>query len=490
MDKERVKQDASSQILKKIPIFLAHQFRITDFKAEFPLVEAFCYDPWIGVEQLLKNGDIEFASMVLQCLQVHRPFGDDIKAHGLIYACQLGLEETTKFILKSDTNVKTECDGYPAIVAACEFHAKSTLSTKVKVVEALLQHPQVNVNALLDYRSTLTSFQFTVSLKNAVYYDMSALHLAAHYGDVEVIKKLLARSDINVNIIMTERHCTPLHFACGFQQMSIVYTTFKNLSKKEQFKPNTEALSLLLSHPDIDVTRQCLPFYGLRNFMPLMIAAVCGHIELISLLLKMPGINVDITSNVHVLHAGMVMDLVQWISIRMCENGQFEEFMVLYDYDNEMIHKKSPDGSTLLHHVVKPRNENTGMNSIRKRNNDGCRKILKFLISLENFDVNAKDGKLATPLHYACNGSIALMKDLLTSEKIDVNAKNKDGVTPLLFVCGSSLEKTKLLLQHRRIEVNLAGTMDGTTNVTPLQWATHMKRYDIQLILYLQLNTL
>ena len=67
----------------------------------------------------------------------------------------------------------------------------------MKVVEALLQIPELDVNA--------------VDSKGR-----SALHLCAIYDDIEAMTKLLARKDIKVNASATSRGITgttPLHLA-------------------------------------------------------------------------------------------------------------------------------------------------------------------------------------------------------------------------------------------------------------------------------------
>ena len=67
----------------------------------------------------------------------------------------------------------------------------------MKVVEALLQIPELDVNA--------------VDSKGR-----SALHLCAIYDDIEAMTKLLARKDIKVNASATSRGVTgttPLHLA-------------------------------------------------------------------------------------------------------------------------------------------------------------------------------------------------------------------------------------------------------------------------------------
>jgi len=50
--------------LRKIFNFLDHQLNLT--VKIWRNVDAIFYDPWIGMERLLINGEIEFAKMLLQ----------------------------------------------------------------------------------------------------------------------------------------------------------------------------------------------------------------------------------------------------------------------------------------------------------------------------------------------------------------------------------------------------------------------------------------
>ena len=141
-------------------------------------------------------------------------------------------------------------------------------------------------------------------------------------------------------------------------------------------------------------------------------------------------------------------------------------------------------GRTLLHFAVdeETKEVNEGQELLDKKCPPRYREIVKFLLNIENFDVNAQDDKLATPLHYACKGKIELMEELLKSDRIDVNAKDKDGLTPLLSVISKSssvLERTKLLLQHKRIDVNATATITGISGTTPLHLAYRMEKAEI-----------
>ena len=170
-------------------LFLDHQMKIRNKNENRALIEAIYLDPWIGIEQLLTNGETKLAKLLTQWIKDEFKNKTQIYANGLSISCLLGLEELTKLFLmdpfmKDDINARTE-ELHPYIVIACQFYRKIEVSTKVKIVEALLQnHHDLNVNAV-DFERK------------------SALHWSAFCGDVETMTKLLARNDINVNAMDT-----------------------------------------------------------------------------------------------------------------------------------------------------------------------------------------------------------------------------------------------------------------------------------------------
>ena len=131
------------------------------------------------MEQLLINGEIEFTKKILQWLnqmKVFQKISVDDKStfmntseFGLWVSTDLGLGQLTKLLLsdplKDNTNVNQSVTHWPYIVSAAGLDPKTTVSTKGKLIEALLQMPELNVNA--------------VNCKGE-----TALHLATKIGDI------------------------------------------------------------------------------------------------------------------------------------------------------------------------------------------------------------------------------------------------------------------------------------------------------------------
>ena len=97
------------------------------------------------------------------------------------------------------------------------------------------------------------------------------LHWAAHYGNAEEMKKLLAITGIDVNIKDTEGK-TPLHIAAD--------------------NDNSECVKLLLAHPNIDVN-----ILNIVGNTALHYATFNGNAECVKLLLEYKDINVNIKNN-------------------------------------------------------------------------------------------------------------------------------------------------------------------------------------------------
>ena len=253
------------------------------------------------MEQLLINGEIEFTKKILQWLnqmKVFQKISVDDKStfmntseFGLWVSTDLGLGQLTKLLLsdplKDNINVNQSYIE-PYIVTASALDPKTTVSTKGKVIEALLQTPELNVNDVNSKGET-------------------ALHLATNIGDIETMSKLLARNDTNVNA-QDDKLATPLHFACVGKIESM-----KELLKSDKINVNArdangmtplhrvcllshEKTKLLLKHERIDVNATTT-IDGITGTTPLHLAfrnlANVQADKLSKALLKAKGIDVN-----------------------------------------------------------------------------------------------------------------------------------------------------------------------------------------------------
>ena len=391
---EKAKHDLSTQDFKKLPIFLEDQFYL--IRQAQSNLEGLDDDdthhctPWIGLEKLLTSGDIKLAMMILRWLKKVK-FGlfCETSACGLIYSCRLGLEKLTKILLsdplEEGITVNTTYDECPAIVAACQFHPRTKVFTKARIVQTLLEDPALNVNAKSGYSSSAAS----------------ALHYSIFNEDVEVIMTLLtARPDINVNIDSVY-NLTPVYFLCGQSYRSLDRWMKR---RKNNIEATTKVLALLLSHPDIDINIRT----SILHDTPLM------HAERFVGYLDDPE---DVTKVVEAMNYLWEMSNGQTVAQIACKRGHLEALKLLYTCDKEVIQQRSSfDGSTLLHQAVKYAHLG----------------IVRFLLSIEDVHVNATDTSNMTPLHYAClfSNGIEIVMTLLSVPSVEVNALDGYGKTP------------------------------------------------------------
>ena len=85
-------------------------------------------------------------------------------------------------------------------------------------------------------------------------------------------------------------------------------------------------------------------------------------------------------------------------------------------------------------------------------------------------DVNAKNDRGSTPLHYADTKEIA---ELLIAKGANINLKNKNGSTPLHSAALMGRKENVDLLIAKGANVNAQG---GAAGLTPLDAAIHGKR--------------
>jgi len=122
------------------------------------------------------------------------------------------------------------------------------------------------------------------------------------------------------------------------------------------------------------------------------------------------------------------------------------------------VNAKDESSCTPLHCVAKwrpnlmvqtiNRKDPEAMARIRKE--AGIREMAKLLVS-SGADINVKDDKGNTPLHYAVEGGHMNVAELLIAKDADVNIRNKEGLRPIEFFDVYVYEQTgldRLLLAH------------------------------------------
>ncbi|XP_014787114.1 putative ankyrin repeat protein RF_0381 [Octopus bimaculoides] len=131
------------------------------------------------------------------------------------------------------------------------------------------------------------------------------LHLACHWGHIDIIHQLLQQSYIDVNM-MDNKGDTPLHLACRGGQTDIVYLLLQcnsvaNVGNINGYTPlhwacrggHTDIVHLLLQMPDPAVNVGDIKY----GYTPLHWACLGGHTDIVHLLLLLSKPDVHVVDN-------------------------------------------------------------------------------------------------------------------------------------------------------------------------------------------------
>jgi ankyrin repeat protein len=250
---------------------------------------------------------------------------------------------------------------------------------------------------------------------------------AVQSNDLLKMEKLIKKG-IDINLICFS-HGTALHNAV--------------------FNKNTETINFLLKNKaDINI-------YGSLSYTPLRIATTQGDKEILEILLKYPGADINDPQDA-LLYTAVQNKVKNIVEFLLSQKGININFV-------------ASNGWTPLREAI-------------YRNNS---EIVELLLSQEEIEVNSADSSASsnrwTPLHEAaCQNNSKIIKLLLQQNKINVNAVSSTKKTPLHIAVGNSKkEATELLLEKETIDVTLLDEQQ----LTPLDEAIQRPNTDIILLL-------
>ena len=246
------------------------------------------------------------------------------------------------------------------------------------------------------------------------------LHYACISGHVNVVK-LLFELGIDVNAIDGEDD-TPLILACTHNRLKIV--------------------KLLCQHPNIDINAT-----NTNGESPLILACINNHVNMVRFLTQNPNIDINaITRSINKACKSSYMEIFKillnhpnldinatengWMTHLhfACISGNVKAVELLCQHRYIFVNAQDMDGHTPLIKVCfqKPSNDENAIDF-----NERLIKILKILFK-HPIDVNVKDSKGNTALHYACEGgTLDVVKFLLVLPSINVNMLNSTGESPM-----------------------------------------------------------
>uniref|UniRef100_A0A3Q3JDL2 Poly [ADP-ribose] polymerase n=1 Tax=Monopterus albus TaxID=43700 RepID=A0A3Q3JDL2_MONAL len=218
---------------------------------------------------------------------------------------------------------------------------------------------------------------------------------AAKAGDLDTVKSLCTPQNVNCRDL-EGRHSTPLHFAAGYNRVSVVE---------------------YLLHHGADVHAK-----DKGGLVPLHNACSYGHYEVAELLVR-HGASVN------------VADLWKFTPLHeAAAKGKYEICKLLLKHGADPT-KKNRDGNTPLD-LVKDGDTDIqdllrGDAALLDAAKKGCLARVQKLCSPDNINCRDTQGRNSTPLHLAAGYNNLEVAEYLLEHGADVNAQDKGGLIPL-----------------------------------------------------------
>ncbi|KAI2494587.1 serine/threonine kinase [Fragilaria crotonensis] len=339
-------------------------------------------------------------------------------------------------LLRAEANVNAQLDedGRSALyVASQEGH--------LEVVRLLLQKKKVDVNLQRDSGAT-------------------ALYVAIQNGHVEVVRALLQNNKVDMNLQSTG----------GFTALYVASE-----------KGYLEIVRLLLQNKKVDVNLQC---YN-DGVTALHIASCHGHVEVVRTLLQSSKVDVNLQRD-----SGLT---ALYVAI---QNGHVEVVRALLQNNKVDVNLQNTAGGftalpvasekghleivrlLLLNNKVDVNLQSTGgFTALYVASEKGHVEVVRELLYNNKVDVNLQSTGGFTALYVASEkGHVEVVRVLLRNNKVDVNLQETDGATALYIASEKGhLEIVRELLQSNKVDVNLQLTDDGSTAVVVASYKGHLE---------------
>uniref|UniRef100_H3D6S3 Poly [ADP-ribose] polymerase n=1 Tax=Tetraodon nigroviridis TaxID=99883 RepID=H3D6S3_TETNG len=236
---------------------------------------------------------------------------------------------------------------------------------------------------------------------------------AAKAGDLDTVKSLCTPQNVNCRDL-EGRHSTPLHFAAGYNRVSVVE---------------------YLLHHGADVHAK-----DKGGLVPLHNACSYGHYEVAELLVR-HGASVN------------VADLWKFTPLHeAAAKGKYEICKLLLKHGADPT-KKNRDGNTPLD-LVKDGDTDIqdllrGDAALLDAAKKGCLARVQKLCSPDNINCRDTQGRNSTPLHLAAGYNNLEVAEYLLEHGADVNAQDKGGLIPLHNAASyGHVDIAALLIKH------------------------------------------
>jgi len=277
-----------------------------------------------------------------------------------------------------------------------------------------------------------------------IYDKCSSLHMAASIGDLESVEYFLQMGANPCHTLLNGTTALMLAAQNGYSEVVAKLLAIENIDVNQARTDGTTALMLAAQHGHIEVVAKLLTAEKLDvnqansdGATALMLAAQDGHSGVVAKLLAAKNIDVNQADS----------DGTTALMLA-AQDGHSEVVAKLLAAKNIDVNQADSDGATALMLAAQ----------------DGHSEVVAKLLAAEKLDVNQADSDGTTALMLAAyNGHSEVVAKLLTAEKLDVNQADSDGATALMFAAyNGHSEVVAKLLTAEKLDVNQADS-DGAT---------------------------
>ncbi|XP_028140674.2 uncharacterized protein LOC114334778 [Diabrotica virgifera virgifera] len=360
-------------------------------------------------------------------------------------------EEPVKFVLYFDINNVNSSN--ISTIYKLLFNECDDLLGKSAVEYAILAGTLINIEKVLGYNIVYTTVDFS-NLGDEKYF---MLYYSAINGFSRIIKKLLTIDNLKNDVIMIKDYYTEmslLHLAIKYGQMECV-REFISVYPAHKFGEDNDkntALHLAAEQADTTILRQILESspHTVNNKNKngqnaLYCAVQAQNIAAVEILTKLEDIEIDCTDN----ETGNSPFSISVLN--RCE----KIMTILYEHGANINHPNIK-GTTPLHLAVREKNEqflnllinlNAEVNTTNEYNlsplMDAAKRQLPLVKILIKNDANVQhiDQNGWTVLHHAVKSNNTLIVTSILENKVEIDTPNNEGDTALMIACKSNLPK-------------------------------------------------
>ena len=416
------------------------------------------------------------------------------------YACFTGSIKCVRFLIENGADVTIQDVAHTTIA---QFAVEGG---NIEIIQLLEKNDKVSFSGCLscaaqffrnDIYEWLISENSSHLISKSDLKDTSPLHFAAESGNIQIVLKCLDEPGADINLPF-QAGWTPLHMAAKYGQFPII----KVLTQHENIKINQsdargltalhwaannchpESVRILLLNKEIDINA-----LDNEGQSALHWAATKGYPETVRVLLShKDAINVNIRNNdgsspLHMAamkgNLSAVNELVSFEGIDLnikdfseatplylaCENGQVEVVEALLNCFGIDVNQPDSYGETPLFAAC-------------SANNPRKKETIEALLKHSSINVNAKNHRMATPLHMlAESGDKESCLLLLNHPSLEHNAQDNYLWTPLHSASSVGNDETlEALLENGNYDINAV----DQSGKTPLFWAIAAARSDTE----------